>query len=69
MEAPHVIKRRDWQHNEAPCPFCGLHLDAHRDLDEYIRSHSDMRATGAIVEHRRCGARFTITFDDLAKGH
>jgi hypothetical protein len=64
MEAPHVVKRRDWLHSEARCPSCGLHLDPHRDLDDYIRVSSDTRATGAIVTHRRCGAMFRIEFAD-----
>lgn len=46
-----------------------MHLDPHLDLDEYIRVNSDMRATGAIVEHRQCGARFMIEFDDAVKPH
>jgi hypothetical protein len=39
-----------------------LHLDAHRDLDEYVRKNSDTRAVGAFVTHRRCGAKFRIMF-------
>jgi hypothetical protein len=46
MEAPHAVNRRDWLHDEARCPSCGLHLDAHRDLDEYVRKNSETRASG-----------------------
>jgi hypothetical protein len=55
---------RDWLHNEARCPSCGLHLDAHNDLDEYIRVNSDRRATGANVTYRRCDASLRIMFVD-----
>ena len=58
METPHTVSRRDWLHNEARCPVRGLHLDAHRDLDEYVRENSDTRTVGAFVTHRRCGAKF-----------
>jgi hypothetical protein len=64
VEAPHTVSRRDWLHNEARCPACGLHLDAHRDLDEYVRKNSDTRAVGALVTHRRCGAKFRVEFSD-----
>lgn len=67
MEAAHVIKRHDWLHNEARCPSCGLHLDAHRDLDWYVRENSDARARGARVTHRRCGSTFWLAFDDVEK--
>lgn len=35
VEAPRSVSRRDWLHSEARCPNCGLHLDPHRNLDEY----------------------------------
>jgi hypothetical protein len=41
---------------------CFLHLDAHRDLNEYVRENSDTRAVGAFVTHRRCGAKFRVEF-------
>ena len=63
MEAPHRVTGRDWNHGEARCPSCGLHLNQYRDLDDYIRVNSDTRATGAIVTHRRCGASFRIVFE------
>jgi len=34
-------------------------------LDGVIAQASDTRATGALVAHRRCGATFRITFDDV----
>jgi len=69
VEQPHVVSRKAWLHGEVRCPSCGLHLRSSLDLESYIRSHSDTRATGAIVEHRRWGARFTIEFDDAVKPH
>jgi RNase P/RNase MRP subunit p30 len=69
VQQPHVVSRKARLHDELRCPSCGLHLSASLDLESYIRSHSDTRATRAIVEHRRCGARFTMTFDDVSKGH
>ena len=62
MEAPHTVSRRDWSLGEARCPTCGFHLNQFRDLDDYERTTSDTRATGALVTHRRCGAKFLIEF-------
>jgi hypothetical protein len=67
--AEHRVSRRDWNHGEARCPECRLRLSPVLDLDEHERTHTDTRATGAVVTHRRCGARFTITFDDAVKPH
>ena len=62
MEGPRKISRRDWNHGEARCPSCGLHLNPYRALEDYERKDSDTRATGALVSHRRCGSTFRIVF-------
>jgi hypothetical protein len=64
VEAPHTVSRRDWNHREARCPRCGLHLDPQLDLQSYERENTDTRARGALVTHRRCGASFRILFTD-----
>jgi len=69
VDAPHPVKRRDWNHGEARCPSCRLHLNVQLDLDEYERANADTCATGTIVTHRRCGATFRIAFDDGENPH
>ncbi|HSW94971.1 MAG TPA: hypothetical protein VLI88_02305 [Patescibacteria group bacterium] len=57
-----VVPRLAWAHGEALCPSCRLPIDS-RDVDEELREVGEALASGAIVNHRRCGATFRIGFD------
>jgi hypothetical protein len=59
-ERPKPTPRRRFERD--PVGVCFLHLDAHRDLNEYVRENCDTRAVGAFVTHRRCGAKFRDEF-------
>ena len=52
----------EWNHGEARCPSCGLHLSRTETQTTTRRKNSDARAVGAFVTHRRCGAKVRIEF-------
>lgn len=56
------ITRRDWQHGEARCPSCGLHLDPVKDLEEKIIDDRLMLWVGVRGKHQRCGRAFELFF-------
>lgn len=60
IEAIHV-SRLTWMHGEALCPSCGLPIDA-RNVDEELREPGQSLPIGAVVTHRRRGARFRLRF-------
>jgi hypothetical protein len=61
-ERPFTVSLRDWQHGEARCPSCGLHLDPVKDLRDKIYSGTEMTWTGVMVDHKRCGFTNVLGF-------